>query len=160
MIREEARRKERTYEVLLVEDHPGDARLMREAWANCDFVRTNVTLLEDSSSVIAYLHREGAYQGAPAPDIIMVDYHMPTDGGMTLAAVRGDPALTHLPIIVLTGSDSPADLLDIYRRHANCCLKKPNDLEELLAVVEEVARHWLMRAMLPPKMPGGMARRV
>lgn len=156
-MRGEEKRKERTYEVLLVEDHPGDARLMREAWASCDFVRTNVVVLQDSCSVVPYLRREGAHQGSPVPDIILVDYHMPTDGGMALAAVRGDPALTHLPIIVLTGSDSPADLLDIYRRHANCCLKKPNDLEELLAVIDEVARHWLLRAMLPPKVPGGMA---
>jgi CheY-like chemotaxis protein len=145
-------REKRIFELLVVEDNPADAQLLRLAFAECD-VATRINVLEDSRDAISYLYGVGKYADCAAPDLILLDFHMPTNGGMALAQIKGDPDLL-TPVIVFTGSDDPKQVEEIYRRHANCCFRKPGTLKDLFGVACEIASHWLNQATLPPRKRG------
>lgn len=81
-------------------------------------------MLSDSKDAILFLYGEGAYAGAQLPDLIVLDYHMPTDGGLALAEIKGNRDFQQIPVVVITGSNNPYDVSDIDRRHANAAIKK------------------------------------
>ena len=132
--------------VLLVEDNPGDVDLVEEALRGlpCELsvARDGVVALEVLRGVQA--------SGARTPELILLDLNLPrVDGREVLAAVKGDPALQHIPVVVLSSSRAERDLLDTYRMHANCFVTKPVDLERFLSSVAAVVRFWLEVASLP-----------
>jgi CheY-like chemotaxis protein len=143
-----------TFEILLVDDNPADARLIQLAFEQCPVAKTHVSVLSESRDAINYLHHTGKFTGSVTPELILLDYHMPIDGGIALSEIKGNPDFQQIPVIVLTGSQNPRDVEDIYRRHANCCFQKKNDLEDLLGLACDIAKHWLLTAMLPPKQKG------
>ena len=98
---------------------------------------------------MSYLYGTPPYQGAVRPDLMILDYHMATDGGAGLSLIKGNPDVQMIPIIVVTGSDNPADIADIYYRHANACYRKPADLDGIEALTCHIATHWLTQATLP-----------
>src|SRR5438067_2062345 len=75
-------------QVLLVEDSPDDADLMREALEGGDLA-VSVSLVEDGEAALAFLHREGAYSAAPRPDLILLDLRLPLkDGNEVLEEIK------------------------------------------------------------------------
>jgi two-component system, chemotaxis family, response regulator Rcp1 len=140
---------ERQFEILVIDDNKAEAELFRQAWAECRTVKTNVSLLHDSRAAIVYLRSAPPYEKVPKPDLVMVDYKMPVDGGIALTEIKGDPDYLNTPVIVVSGSDDPRDYFDAYQRHANCCFRKPGNFDELLSLVELIAETWLRRAILP-----------
>ncbi|HYZ86360.1 MAG TPA: response regulator [Bryobacteraceae bacterium] len=146
---------ERTFEILLIEDNEADARLMKIAWAECAVVGSHVSLLQNSKDAIVYLRRAEPYTSAVRPDLIILDYKMPVDGGIALTEIKADPDYLHLPVVVLTGSSNPHDWLDCYRRHANCVYRKPSTLDDWFRLINHVAEHWFRCTVLPqPEQPG------
>jgi CheY-like chemotaxis protein len=143
---------DRVYEILLIDDSPGDALLVKEAWAHCSLVRSHVSVLADSRAAIVYLRGALEYTDIPSPrpDLILLDYKMPVNGGIALTEIKGDPDYMMIPVIVLTGSRSPKDLADIYARGANACHIKRDDLDGLFELVRQVAEYWLLRVAPPP----------
>ena len=144
-----------TFEILLVEDNPADARLMREGWRECNVVESNLQILNDCRTAIPYLQRQNPYESASIPDIILLDYTMPTNGGAALAAIKNHPELRRIPAIVITGSISPVDILDIYERGANCCMTKPRDMQGYFQMVRRIADYWLKSVTLPSRFNDG-----
>src|SRR3990170_6777375 len=94
--------------VLLVEDDPGDQEITRRALQE-DVIRIDLRIVEDGEEAIAYLLRQGRYaapQAAPRPYLILLDLNLPKkDGRAVLEAVRANPAIDFVPIVVLTTSD-------------------------------------------------------
>jgi CheY-like chemotaxis protein len=136
------------FEVLVIDDNPGDAQLMRLAWSECSLVTTNVSVLSETRDAIRYLRGVERYKGSPIPDLILLDYKMPLNGGLALTDIKGDPDFLYLPVLVFTGSSDPEDYLDAYRRGANCCFRKPVNLDSYLTLVCNIAEHWLRHAVL------------
>ena len=99
---------------------------------------------------MSYLQRENPYESARRPDLILLDYSMPTNGGAALAAIKGHPELRRIPAVVITGSVSPVDIFDIYHRGANSCMSKPRDMRGYFQMVRLIAEFWLKSVMLPP----------
>jgi CheY-like chemotaxis protein len=142
----------KVYEILLVEDNPAESELIKIAWQSCKEVKSNVTVITDSRSVTAYLHGEMEYEGRPTPwpDLILLDYVMPVDGGIALTEIKGDPDFRCIPVVALTASRNPRDHQQIYERYANCCVLKPNDLQGYLDLICYLADFWLKRVVPPP----------
>lgn len=140
---------DRVFEILLIDDNPGDVRLMELALSQCD-VRTHVSVLHDSRDATLYLRSKDKIDGNQRPDLILLDYKMPLDGGIALAEIKGDPYFQCIPILVMTGCTGPKDIDEVYRRHANACFKKPMDLEGLQTLTCSITRHWLGEMLLPP----------
>ena len=135
-------------EVLLVEDSPADARLVVKAFAN-NGGNVRVTVAEDGERALEILRYPGDPSAAPTPDLILLDLNLPRlDGREVLAAVKEDPQLKHIPVIVFTGSNAPLDILTSYRLRANCYVQKPFSFADLAAAVKMIQDFWLTLATL------------
>lgn len=140
---------ERTFEILLVEDNPGDARLAMEALRECS-IRNRLHRVENGVEAMTFLNREGEYKDMPTPDMILLDLNMPwKDGREVLREVKADADLKRIPIVVLTVSKAEEDILQSYDLHANCYLSKPIDLAEFELMMKAINDFWLNVVKLP-----------
>ncbi|KQX49215.1 response regulator [Paenibacillus sp. Root444D2] len=136
-------------EILLVEDNPGDIRLIVEVLKEGK-INNNLSVVEDGEEALAYLRREGSYQEAIMPDIILLDLNLPKiNGTEVLAEIKKDPQLKYIPVIILTTSEAEQDILRAYDLHANCYITKPVNLEQFLTVVRSIENFWLTLVKLP-----------
>ncbi|MBI5740154.1 MAG: response regulator [Nitrospirae bacterium] len=125
-------------EILLVEDNPGDVRLMHETLCDAK-ISNNLNVVTDGEQVMSYLRREGRYSDAPQPDLIMLDLNLPNkDGREVLAEIRNNPALEHIPVVIVTSSEAEDDIRKSYNLNADCYLTKPVTFEHIVKVVQSV----------------------
>ena len=140
----------RPIEILLVEDNPGDVRLLMETFRE-GRIRNRISLVEDGVEALAFLHKEGEHSSAPRPDLILLDLSLPRKNGQeVLAEVKQDADLKRIPVVVITSSQAEKDILQAYDNHVNCYLTKPVDLEQFMGVVRSVEEFWLSVVKLPP----------
>jgi len=135
--------------LLLVEDSPGDVRLMQEVFRHAnDSIMLHVA--SDGVEAMAFLRQEKVHLHAPRPDIILLDLNLPKmDGREVLAQTKEDEGLRTIPTVILTTSDSEADIAKSYQLKANCYLSKPARLNAFEALVNSINDFWLIRAKLP-----------
>lgn len=136
-------------DILLVEDNPGDARLMKEALAEAK-IRNRLHLVADGLEALAYLRRQEPFAGAVRPDLILLDLNLPgKDGREVLAEIKGDKDLRRIPVVILTTSRAEADIARAYDLHANAYVTKPLDIEQFITVVQSIEDFWLTTVKLP-----------
>ncbi len=139
----------RTVEVLLIEDNPGDVRLLEEAFRE---LRANVNIqvakdgAEGLDMVIQSLNPKTRWR----PDIIFLDLNLPKiSGHEVLVRIKNNPQTCRIPVIVLTSSPAESDVRRAYESHANAYLKKPSSLDGLMSAAEHIKSFWLETATLP-----------
>ena len=138
-----------TLEILLVEDNPADARLTREVFEG-GRLSTHINVVSDGEQALAFLRREGIYESAPRPKLVLLDLNLPRkDGREVLEELKSDRFLCRIPVIVLTTSAAESDIMRSYDLQANCFITKPLDLDEYFAVVRSIEDFWLATARLP-----------
>ena len=138
-------------EILLVEDNDGDVFLTQEALRSAK-VTNRLSVVHDGVEAMEFLRQSGKYAQAPRPDLILLDLNMPRmDGREVLAAIKPDPDLRQIPVVVLTSSKAEQDVLRAYDLHANCYIVKPVDFASLIDVVKCVEEFWLTVVHLPPR---------
>ena len=137
------------FEILLVEDSPGDVRLTREALKDAK-MHINLHVASDGIEAMAFLNREEEYSDVPRPDLILLDLNLPRkDGRQVLEEIKDNPELMTIPVVILTTSASEEDVLRSYRLHANCYISKPVDLDGFLKVIKSIDNFWLSIVKLP-----------
>jgi two-component system, chemotaxis family, response regulator Rcp1 len=141
----------RTVEILLVEDDPGDVELTREALEVAK-VANRLHVVDDGADAIDFLLRRGRFTDVPQPDIILLDLNLPNkDGRQVLTEIKADANLAQIPIVVLTTSQADEDILSAYKLHANCYITKPIDFNQFLRIVSAIEEFWLSVVKLPRK---------
>jgi two-component system, chemotaxis family, response regulator Rcp1 len=144
-----ARRRE--MQILLIEDNPGDVRLVEEALKQGQ-IRQRLTSVTDGLDALAFLRRQGTYSAAPRPDLIVLDLNLPRkDGREVLAEIKATPELSTIPVVVFSGSHSESDVIASYGLQANCYITKPVDLDQFVATVRAIGSFWGSVATLPPQ---------
>jgi two-component system, chemotaxis family, response regulator Rcp1 len=139
------------FDILLVEDNPGDAKLALEA-LKVGRLRYEAHVVEDGEQAISFLRREGEYAEAPRPDIILLDFNLPKkDGQQVLAEIKEDENLKCIPVVVFTVSKAEEEVLRAYDLRANCYITKPADIEQLFKIVRSIEDFWLNIVKLPPQ---------
>lgn len=139
----------REVDILLVEDSPGDARLLREALKEARSAN-RLQVVPDGEQAMRYLRRESPFGDASRPDLILLDLNLPRkDGREVLQEVKSDETLRRIPVVVLTTSQAEADILSSYDLHANCYIQKPVDLDHFLDVMRVIEEFWLRVVQLP-----------
>ena len=138
-------------DVLLVEDNPGDIRLMREAFRSGNLpVRVSVAI--DGVEAIDFLRRKGYYANEPRPELILLDMNLPRkNGAEVLAEIKNDPELKSIPVVVITTSSAPQDIEQAYSLHANCYITKPLGLSDFMDVVHLIEDFWLTKTTPRPE---------
>jgi len=73
------------------------------------------------------------------PEVILLDIMMPdVDGYNVCQEIKNDPALTHIPVIFLTGKDRNDDMGRSFKAGGDMFIKKPFSCERLLEIVNIV----------------------
>lgn len=138
-----------TVNILLVEDNPGDARLIEEIFKSTN-VKNKIHITKDGVEAMDFLNKENRYSNVPKPDIILLDLNLPRkDGREVLEDVKGNEDLKSIPVIILTTSGAEEDLIRTYRNYANCYITKPVDFDEFLKVITAIENFWLKVVKLP-----------
>lgn len=138
-------------EILLVEDNPGDVRLTIEALKEGK-VSNKINVAADGIEALAFLRREGKYENAPKPDLILLDLNLPKKNGReVLAEIKTDSRLKCIPVVILTSSQAEKDIVTTYNLHANCYITKPVDFGQFIDVVKSIENFWFTVVKLPPK---------
>jgi CheY-like chemotaxis protein len=140
---------EREIQVLLVEDDPGDVLMTREAFEDYK-VHNQLHVVNDGEQAMAFLRQEGEYADLPRPDLVLLDLNLPRmDGRQVLDAIKSDPDLSSIPVVVLTTSEAEDDVLRSYSLHANAYVTKPVDFERFINVVRQIDDFFVSVVRLP-----------
>jgi CheY-like chemotaxis protein len=138
-------------DILLVEDNEGDVHLTREALKRAK-VSNRVHVAADGVEAMDFLMRRPPFGDAPRPDLVLLDLNLPNmDGREVLEAMKSDPSLRTIPVVVVTSSAAEQDVVRTYALNANAYVTKPVDLHQFLHVIGAVGDFWLQIVRLPQK---------
>jgi chemotaxis family two-component system response regulator Rcp1 len=143
--------------VLLIEDKASDVRLTQEAFREAnEAVQLHVAI--DGIEAMSFLLQEGAYADAPRPALTLLDLNVPgLDGREVLVRIKNDDRLKNIPIVILTSSESEADVVNSYQSQANCYISKPVHFEEFHSLVRSISDFWLRKIKSPEPQPEALS---
>ena len=143
--------KVNSIDILVVEDNPGDARLIKEVLADC-IINNTLYIVKDGVEALDFLYQKGDFSNVPTPDFIILDLNLPKkDGREVLSEIKSDEKLKVIPVIVMTTSQAEEDILKMYILHANCFITKPIDLNQFVKVIHSIEEFWFSIVKLPHK---------
>lgn len=136
-------------EVLLVEDNEDDAVIIQEVFAEMRLA-TLINVVRDGEEALAYLQRQGKYKVVRMPDIVLLDINMPKKNGFeVLEAMKKDPRLQSLPVIMLTTSQREEDVVRSYAKGACSYIHKLVDLEQFKHLIMQFEHYWTGVSRIP-----------
>jgi two-component system, chemotaxis family, response regulator Rcp1 len=136
-------------EVLLVEDNESDVVLTRQGFSSAK-LPAHLYHVWDGEECLQFLRKEGKFQEAPTPDLILMDINMPRmDGRQAMKIVGSDPKLCQLPVVVLTTSSAEHDVLEMFRLGANSYVVKPLSFFDFTELLQELTKYWFEVSLIP-----------
>lgn len=132
-----------TKSVLLVEDNPGDARLVHEA-------------LKDSPDPLSRIVASNGQEALDMletlrPDIILLDLNLPkVDGRDVFKPIKSSPGSRRIPVVILSTSEAELDINDAYDAHANSSIAKPLDFNQFTNIIHDIQHYWLGSCIIEP----------
>lgn len=140
-------------DVLVVEDNPGDVRLIREAFEGSDEA-SSVVIVTDGEEALDYLYRRREYESATVPDLVLLDLNVPkVNGRDVLERIEGDGEVDEVgsvPVVVFSGSRSPDDVRETYELGASGYFTKPVDPSEFISTVRTIEESAAGDGRVPP----------
>jgi CheY-like chemotaxis protein len=138
--------------VMIVDDDEDDRLMIREAFFECAFA-CEILELYDGAELLDYLHRRGRYAGmqaTPEPAVILLDLNMPkVDGRIALKEIKSSALLRHIPVVVLTTSNTAEDIRRSYELGASSFIHKPIRFDRLVEAMRGLGRYWFDIVELP-----------
>jgi len=135
--------------VLIVEDNPGDVRLIQEALGKTEFV-SDVAVVTDGDEALEYLRKQDSFSSVSTPDIVLLDLNLPKRHGLSvLAAMRQSKELRNTAVMVLTSSDSREETDEAYSLAASLFLTKPQNSQGFQTFATCLQNYW--RDYIAPK---------
>jgi len=141
------------FTVLLVEDDLNDIFIIKRAFRSAR-IPNPLQVVTDGEEAMAYLRGDGKYadrNAHPLPSLMVMDIHMPRLSGFeVLEWVKGKPQpLRRIPIIIVSSSDSPADINRAYELGANAYMIKPMDYRAVEHLFESITHYWGLECAKP-----------
>lgn len=134
--------------ILLVEDNEGDIILTLDAFEDGK-VKTEISVARNGQEAIDFLFKEGNYQNALKPDLILLDINLPVfNGHEVLQKIKADSTLKKIPVIMLTTSSNPKEINMAYENNCNSYIKKPLDMDGFLKAILQIEEFWLQLCIL------------
>lgn len=139
-----------SYDILLVEDNPGDIRLFREAFKDTQYA-DSLHVVTKGDEVLDFLHQRGDYGDVTRPSLVLLDWNVSDKPAVSiLTDIKEDPELKRIPVIVLTGPRSSRSISQAYELHANAYIEKSCSPDEILGMVQTLDEFWFSFARLSP----------
>ncbi len=121
--------------LLVAEDDEDDLVILRDTFLDAGFVN-NVRFVDDGQELLDTLRKDTS----SLPDAVLIDLGMPRkDGIQVLEEIRSDPKLSHLPVVIMSGTK---EYLEMLRKRyprvlVDRVLIKPVSIEALAEALEE-----------------------
>ena len=139
----------KTMQILLVEDDPGDVILTKKMFETIQ-TTLQLSVVGDGVEALAYLRCEPPYTESPRPDLVLLDLNLPKKNGCeVLQEMQSDEALRSIPVVVLTTSNHDVDVHTAYRLGANGYIAKPSELDAFSKAIACLEDFWFKTVQLP-----------
>ena len=138
--------------ILIADDDADDRMLIEDAFEE-NGISNQIHFVEDGEQLLDFLRREGDFSehaAEPLPRLILLDLNMPkVDGRTALAAIKEDPALNQIPVVILTTSRADTDISKAYALGVNSFISKPLSFDGLVSIVNAIGNYWIDTVALP-----------
>lgn len=146
-MREDLQDYDRDIRILIIEDNPGDVRLLKDALKELK-APVDIRVAPDGAEGLRIIYNSNG--DAWHPDLIFLDLNLPKIGGHeVLARLKDDPDKRLIPVIVLSSSRAENDINRAYEAHANAYIRKPTSLDDLMNAVRGLKSFWIDTVRLP-----------
>jgi CheY-like chemotaxis protein len=130
--------------ILLIEDSPGDVRLVQEGLRQ-GAIACDLRVFGTGKEALAFAFGEGEWRNAERPHVIILDLNLPgISGAEILHRLKGDERTRFIPVIVFSSSAAATDIQRCYDLHANCYIQKPMDLDTSFQIMRALETFWAM----------------
>jgi two-component system response regulator len=133
-------------DLLLVEDDPNDLELSLRALRKRQLA-DKIHVARDGEEALDFLFCRGDYaarQFEEPPRVVILDLKLPKINGLeVLSYLKADPRTRLVPVVVLTSSHEPRDMLRVYELGANSFIQKPIDYEDFQTLIGELGHYWI-----------------
>ncbi|KAA1163166.1 response regulator [Pseudoalteromonas sp. SR43-6] len=138
--------------ILMADDDEDDRLLTQDALAESR-VLNELHFVEDGVELLEYLERKGKFEDkavSPRPGLILLDLNMPRmDGREALEAIKGNPNLKGIPVVILTTSKQEEDMVKGYNLGAASYITKPVTFDGLVDLMKTLGKYWVEFVELP-----------
>ena len=124
--------------IVMIDDNATDVLLLRYALDqhNEPF---ELKVLKDGEEALQFVHLHRVAGHEPEPCVIVLDLHLPRyDGLAVLRAIKREPILAHISVVILTTLATPEEEGEMMRMGVRLYQAKPTDLDELTAVAGRI----------------------
>jgi CheY-like chemotaxis protein len=131
----------KTAAIILVEDDPGHALLIKKNLQRGGFTH-NIIVLDDGQKAVDFLFKQGAYAAdeRPMPDLVLLDLNLPIlSGYQVLKLVKGDDRTKKVPVVVLTTTDNPQEVARCYDLGCNMYITKPVEYDQFSDTIQKLS---------------------
>ena len=132
--------------ILLVEDTPSDAALIRRAFEKTK-VLNPIVWTRNGQEALGYLSGLGQYGDRskyPLPALVLLDLGLPEMTGFELLQwKRMQPYIRRIPVVILTIDTATSAVNAAYDLGANSYLVKPGNPDEIMRIVKIIQEYWL-----------------
>jgi len=132
--------------ILFVEDDLAYAEIVRRNFETFR-IANQLIHVTDGQAALDYLYRKAEFDDPekfPMPNLILLDLRLPkVDGLAVLKAIKSDPKLSDIPVVILTTSAAEADMVKAYEYHANSYLVKPVDFPQFVKLMDTFGYYWV-----------------
>jgi len=139
--------------ILLVEDNPDDVELTLRAFKKNNILN-RVIIAKDGVEALDVLFGTGTYAGRELkelPVVILLDLKLPKIDGMeVLKRIRQDNRTKLIPVVILTSSAEPKDVVNGYSLGANGYVRKPVEFSQFVEAMRNLGLFWLLWNEPPP----------
>jgi CheY-like chemotaxis protein len=148
-VREHLQDYDRDIRILIIEDNPGDVRLLKDALKELK-APVEIRVASDGAEGLRIILDGSGSAETWHPDLIFLDLNLPKVGGHeVLARLKADPEKRLIPVIVLSSSRAENDINRAYEAHANAYIRKPTSLDDLMNAVRGLKSFWIDTVRLP-----------
>ncbi|MCU4799045.1 Response regulator receiver domain-containing protein [Halomicrobium zhouii] len=122
--------------LLVVEDNPGDSRLIEEGFREANSEAT-LHVVSTGEEALDFVHLRGEYEAAPEPDLILLDWNLPAmDGERLLSELQA--AYEDVPVAIMTGSQATEAAIRSVAPDADAYLTKPTEPTAYVDLVRSI----------------------
>ena len=137
--------KAQKFTLLIVDDDKNDRFFIEAAFHKLG-VQYRIHAMSDADEAIAYIKGEGKYEDRKQyqfPSYIITDLKMfPKDGFYLLDYIKKHPAISIIPVVMLSSSDDPDDIRHAYLLGASSFFTKPGDTNSLTILLKKIHEYW------------------
>jgi two-component system, chemotaxis family, response regulator Rcp1 len=122
--------------ILVAEDNRADILLIKEA-LKTHGIPHELRLIQDGARAMSVLATMGTPEGAPCPDVLLLDLNLPkVEGWDLLQEFRKHPACATTPVIIISSSDAPRDREKVAAMNVSHYFTKPSDFDQYMKLGE------------------------